>query len=420
MRSSADYLQKIEEARRSGQLERVVDLTKRALKHHPSDVRLKAQYARDLHEVGRNAQALHIFDELIHEEPENQQHLTAKGAVQIAIGQLDDALENSLAATKKDPAGWLNVARVYREQGKLEKARDALTQCIQKRPENILARNALNMLLFDMDEFDEARIHGQRSLELKRQASLKGFATLRRRLQLDLSDREADPGHQNIIAFSLWGDQYMYLQGAIENLKIAPVLFADWRCRIYHDASVPGDVIERLDGMGAQLILVSGALANLHGGFWRFAVANDPTVERFIIRDADGRLNDRDATAVQAWVNSNQSFHVMRDHIYHTDLILAGMWGGFAGTLPDLTTAGNALYGGQVSRWNDQLFLARVVWPLIENDCLVHDSYYHHLFNAQPFPPSPVRSDHNFIGRGLKIEGWMKTIKVPSAGRKPR
>lgn len=54
----------------------------------------------------------------------------------------------------------------------------------------------------------------------------------------------------------------------------------------------------------------------------------------------------------------------------------------------------------QVSIWNEQLILARVVWPLIENDCPVHDNFYRQLFKAQPFVTSTMCTDDNFIGRG--------------------
>ena len=50
---------------------------------------------------------------------------------------------------------------------------------------------------------------------------------------------------------------------------------------------------------------------------WRFAVASDPAVDRFIIRDADGRLSERDAESVAFWIQSCETFHVVRDHPHH-------------------------------------------------------------------------------------------------------
>ena len=78
----------------------------------------------------------------------------------------------------------------------------------------------------------------------------------------------------------------------------------------------------------------------------------------------------------------------MRDYCTHTDLILAGMWGGVSRVLPSITTLlSDFAYNPQTdSRIADQLFLGRVVWPMIKSSCLIHDSLYRN-FSAKPFPP---------------------------------
>jgi hypothetical protein len=59
-------------------------------------------------------------------------------------------------------------------------------------------------------------------------------------------------------------------------------------------------------------------------------------VDWFVCRDTDSRLNCQELLAVEEWLRSGQPFHVMRDHIYHMELMLAEMWGGAAGVLPNL------------------------------------------------------------------------------------
>jgi hypothetical protein len=53
------------------------------------------------------------------------------------------------------------------------------------------------------------------------------------------------------------------------------------------------------------------------GMFYRFLVAADSTVDRFIIRDVDSRLNARDRLAVEEWIQSKLAVHVLRDHVNH-------------------------------------------------------------------------------------------------------
>ena len=61
---------------------------------------------------------------------------------------------------------------------------------------------------------------------------------------------------------------------------------------------------------------------------WRFLIASDPSVGRYIIRDADSRLSERKA-AVSEWIESGKKFHVMRDHPSHNNFAMSGgMWAG--------------------------------------------------------------------------------------------
>ena len=41
-------------------------------------------------------------------------------------------------------------------------------------------------------------------------------------------------------------------------------------------------------------------------------------------RDVDSNISEREVAAVKQWLNSDASFHVMRDHPQHGVFILAG------------------------------------------------------------------------------------------------
>ena len=107
---------------------------------------------------------------------------------------------------------------------------------------------------------------------------------------------------------------------------------------------------------------------------WRFQVANDPGVGRFLVRDCDSVVNQREVAAVQQWLASESWFHVMRDWWTHTDPILAGMWGGVAGVLPDLAALLSAYKPPAKETANvDQWFLRDLLWGSIRPLALVHD-----------------------------------------------
>ena len=88
---------------------------------------------------------------------------------------------------------------------------------------------------------------------------------------------------------------------------------------------------------------------------------------------------------MEEWIASGQAFHVLRDNVIHTELILAGMWGGVAGVLPDIRTQSETYVRKSGGRWADQHFLRETIWPLIKPYSLTHDAFYS-LGNSRPFP----------------------------------
>lgn len=55
-------------------------------------------------------------------------------------------------------------------------------------------------------------------------------------------------------------------------------------------------------------------IQRLNPRMWRFLVMLDPLVDRFLSRDIDSDIITREVAAVQQWLESNYTFHVMRDH----------------------------------------------------------------------------------------------------------
>ncbi len=99
---------------------------------------------------------------------------------------------------------------------------------------------------------------------------------------------------KRVISFGLYGAKPKYTMGAIKNVQLAATYFPGWVCRFYFTSDVPEDVKTRLAGLGAELLPIPGGMGYTSGMFWRFMVAADPTVDRYIVRDTDSRLNSRD------------------------------------------------------------------------------------------------------------------------------
>jgi hypothetical protein len=180
----------------------------------------------------------------------------------------------------------------------------------------------------------------------------------------------------NLISFSLWGENPLYIDGAIENVKIAREVYPGWVCRIYHDSLTPADKLAELRAEGAETQLVEGT--GWCGLFWRFIPVGE-NHDVVIIRDTDSRLNSREKAAVDEWLKSDKAFHGMRDHIEHNVPIMGGMWGCRRGCLPYIKDQIEH-WTQQDSKGSDQQFLAQIIWPLVRTRAMVHDRHYDDLY----------------------------------------
>lgn len=197
-----------------------------------------------------------------------------------------------------------------------------------------------------------------------------------------------DRPEENIIAYSLFGGLPRYCETSIVNIDLAKDIYPEWTCRFYVDDSVPQGIQQRLKDKGAQVIHVTPEQQKLSGLFWRFLVMDDPNVNCFLVRDADSLVSYRERAAVDDWLASGKWFHCMHDFYSHTELILAGMWGGFSGVFGNLQAMIEAYIetGNYLNkRVIDQHFLRNCIWPTLSQSVMVHDSQQFEA-SASPFP----------------------------------
>tara|TARA_R100000315_G_C5227186_1_gene138206 strand:- start:830 stop:1699 length:870 start_codon:yes stop_codon:yes gene_type:complete len=190
---------------------------------------------------------------------------------------------------------------------------------------------------------------------------------------------------RKVISFSIWGNLPFYCEGAIQNAFIAKNIYPDWETRFYVK-DVPEDIKERLKSLGSTVIEMQEENLGTYGMFWRFYPIDDEDVEFMISRDVDSRLSAREKHAVDEWIASGKSFHVMRDHPYHNLPVQGGMWG-----IRKTDDSVNFDIKNKIKKWfsenpnvisegiqksSDQKFLESFYFPfLYSNDYFVHDQY---------------------------------------------
>lgn len=291
------------------------------------------------------------------------------------------ALEPALAACRQ----WLEFApdedaarnslnSVLLRLNRIDELIEAASAQLETDPDNFRLRSSLANANARLGRWDEARVHGNAGLQLQdAMTAVPDPGPLKIKVPgFDPAARE-----RNVIAFSLYGDKRKYVGGAIENLRAARVIYPEWTCCFYIDESVPAAAVEVLTREGARIRHVKGLPAARYGTFWRFLVADEANLDRFLVRDCDSLLNLRERAAVMEWVQGDRHFHLMRDDFAHTDLVLAGMWGGVGGALPQMLSAVvDFCKTAPFARTADQRFLRERIWPWMRHSVLSHDSCY--------------------------------------------
>lgn len=220
-----------------------------------------------------------------------------------------------------------------------------------------------------------------------------------------------------IISFSVYGKLPKYTIAAIANAKLQPSIYPEWTCRFYVDTEVPEEIVGELLSLGSQVIRKPKSDGH-KGLFWRFEPLKDLEIERFIVRDSDSRLNEREAAAVKEWEESGLPFHIMRDHPQHGAPICGGMWGAsrdfikeeapyydrevdtyFKGLTPDRIYSPRGMYFN-----TDQPWLWKCIWPKIINKHIAHIKDLPNLRFSGREKLFPIENrDGSFVGQPLDI-----------------
>lgn len=185
---------------------------------------------------------------------------------------------------------------------------------------------------------------------------------------------------KRVISFTLFGDKDFYLFGAIQNAKDAKFYYPGWECRFYVDSDIRQSIKDELRRYGANVIEKTPGLGYA-ALFWRFEPIHEKDVELWISRDVDSRFSLRETKAVEEWIESDKTFHVMRDsHNHDLYQIMAGMFG-VKNTLCHIKYP--QISFGSVGNINaqdcDQVMLQTQVWSYFENDHVCHDHWAHNV-----------------------------------------
>jgi hypothetical protein len=213
------------------------------------------------------------------------------------------------------------------------------------------------------------------------------------------------------VSFCLYNKKPMYLEGAKENLLQYKTYDTSLNCIFYIRNDVPEDCINNLINNGAEIVNCCN-MPDWYMMFARFLPSENENNKFYISRDTDCRLLNREKIALQQWLNTDKSLHIIRDHPYHGVKILGGMWGLQNKNIPNIRFlisewCCDHIYDriGKLSltskgKGHDQIFL-NIVYSLMNTDIYVNDEFFN--FEKNRFKIDHIRTNNEYIGKAFII-----------------
>jgi len=205
-----------------------------------------------------------------------------------------------------------------------------------------------------------------------------------------------------VIAYSLFGTSERYTINMLINAELAAKIYPDWKVWVYYDGTVYDNIINKLKQYSNVCLKKQPTTRDWSRLMWRFYAYDDPEVECCIFRDADSYLSQREKDAVDQWLSTGKSIHIMRE-VYpgHNSKVMAGMWGlrknnKIQSLAKMCTTYSNS---NENAYFMDQHFLNNTIYPLFDGDRVVHDGNSSLRYNDATHEWPSMTYNDQYIGR---------------------
>jgi hypothetical protein len=137
---------------------------------------------------------------------------------------------------------------------------------------------------------------------------------------------------------------------------------------------------------------------------YRFFPIDNEDVDIMFSRDIDSRINERDIWTMYEFIKSEYTFHIVRDHYYHKSKIMGGMFGIKSSAGLNMRKIWDEWYNNQeVGYGTDEFFLQMCIYPLIQNNVLIHSNIFGFLGEKLEHIDYPLINDTDFIGNVVEF-----------------
>jgi hypothetical protein len=186
-----------------------------------------------------------------------------------------------------------------------------------------------------------------------------------------------------VFSFCIYGTERNYYNGLLENIRIIREYFPEFEIYVYKGVCDPEWVFEDCKIIETER---EGAINMLY----RYLPLTFADVG--FVRDADSRVYERDRWCISEFLKSSKNYHIVRDHYYHKEPIMGGIFGWKKPLEIDLGLDATIVYS------EDMSYLKTHLYPLIKSDALVHTN--NHGFHGEHIELIKINhsNKYDFIG----------------------
>lgn len=189
-----------------------------------------------------------------------------------------------------------------------------------------------------------------------------------------------------VFSFCLYGSDYNYYNGLLENIKIIRDSFPDFEIFVYKG------ICDRSWVLPEGVTVIETHRDGASNTLCRYLPLK--MAEVGFVRDADSRITERDQWCIKDFLESPYSYHTIRDHIWCKSRIMGGLFGWKKSLDMSLQIPPEAAYGF------DEAYLASFLYPLIVPELLVHTNLIaFHGENSRRLPEMTDPAD--FVGNKI-------------------
>jgi hypothetical protein len=186
-----------------------------------------------------------------------------------------------------------------------------------------------------------------------------------------------------VFSFCIYGNERNYYEGLLENIQIIREYFPDFEIYVYKGICDPKWIFENCKVIETER---EGAINML----FRYLPLTFADIG--FVRDVDSRIYERDRWCISKFLKSSKNYHIVRDHYYHKEPIMGGIFGWKKPLDIDLDLGATIIYS------EDMSYLKTHLYPLIKSDALVHTNNHAFYGEHVELIKIPHKDTYDFIG----------------------